>query len=377
MSPLAALFVAVVALYLIECVALVPEDALVLVEGRRGGWRIARRGFALGALRRRAVVLSLWPHRGALVLPAWPAAFTPDVLVFATETSSPTGSVPYSELLDLRADGAVVRWRTGMMNVQSPRRARRLVRILSKLRDAPEATRARAAEAAIDEIATTEQVQPRIEAYARAGRWPRVLGLTLWAHLFAIWPVTVGWLGVASAWRAVVLELVVLVALVCWSSARARRALCAEGGVVSSDDGFSLLTLALSPPAATRAVTQLSRDLIGDAHPLAVSLALCAQAEGAALAARAWRAARFGHRGDAGAADRWFSARWSVVLDRLIASTVGAERVATTPPREGESIGYCPLCWTQYSRLEGTCSDCTDVTLHAFSRGATADGIGA
>ena len=75
MSPLATLFVALVALYLLECLLIVPDDAHVLVEGRKGVWRLAGRAFALGAMRKRVVLLSPFaPHAAVLVVPAWKSA---------------------------------------------------------------------------------------------------------------------------------------------------------------------------------------------------------------------------------------------------------------------------------------------------------------
>jgi len=57
MSTIGALFLALVVLYLLECVVVVPDDALVLVEQRDRHWRVVDAGFALGARRQRPVLV--------------------------------------------------------------------------------------------------------------------------------------------------------------------------------------------------------------------------------------------------------------------------------------------------------------------------------
>src|SRR5438874_420380 len=90
MSALGALFVALIVLYLLECLVIVPDEALVLVEGWDGHWHTSSGGFALGALRRRAILASLLrPNAGVVVVPQWPVALSPTGMVIRDVHQSP------------------------------------------------------------------------------------------------------------------------------------------------------------------------------------------------------------------------------------------------------------------------------------------------
>ena len=370
MSPLATLFVAAIALYLVECLVIVPEDARVLVEMRRGQWRVARHGFGLGALRKRLVLLPpVAPHAAVLVLPAWSVTLAPSGFTFRDERGS-WRAARYEELDRVVAAAASVRWHDGSVATHSRRRAQWLARTLIALRDAPERSRVGLIETALEDVTSEERVRSRIDALRKESRRVRLSGVVLFAHLFLVWPALVRWLGISVVWPAILLELVVLELLVCWTYVRARHALAAPNG---DDHGTSVLTLALSPPAATRAATSLGRDLLGDVHPLAAALQLCGDADAKSLAARALREARFGVAGaEASASSRaseqqWFAERWRYCLETLLDRRVGLASIPSAPVRDGESGSYCPRCWTQYSASGGRCAECTDVALHAFA----------
>ena len=370
MSPLATLFVAVVALYLIECLVLVPEDALVLVEGRRGRWRVARHGFALGALRRRLTLLPpTAPHASVLVLPAWTVSLAPSGFGHRDERGA-SRSARNEELTRVGADGASVRWPGGAATLSSSRRAHWLARTLDALRATRDGARARAIESAIGELTDIAVARSRADELRSMVRSVRLFGVVLFAHLFVVWPAIVYWLGIGAVWPLILVELLVLEVLICRSYVRARRALAATGPAAG---GASVLTLALSPPAAARAAASLGRDLLGDMHPLTAVLTLCREEDARPLATRALREARFGAAGaehDAAALrteDEWFEARWTKALEGLVDRTVGLSSIANAPARDGESGSYCPRCWTQYASASGRCEECSGLALLAFA----------
>jgi hypothetical protein len=311
MSPLATLFVVVVALYLLECVLIVSEDALVLVEVRGGAWRIERRAFALGALRKRIVLLSPFaPQAAVLVVPEW-----------------------------------------------------RMARALVGLRDAAVRARAELIERALEDATSGERLRSRIATMRARTVRVRWLSVLLFVHLFAVWPALVYGLGIGAIWPAILTELVVLQFLICWSYVRARRALAAEGG-----QSTSVVIFALSPPAAARAMTALTRDLARDVHPVSAALHLCRADDALTVAAHARRAARFGRDAEHATPEaKWLAAQWERRLDALLEETVGLASVPNAPTHDGESQSYCPRCWTQYAASSGTCAECSGVSLVSFA----------
>ena len=315
MSPLATLFVVIVALYLLECLLIVPEDALVLVESRGGAWRIARRAFALGALRKRIVLLSpLAPHVAVLVVPPW-----------------------------------------------------RVGRALIGLRDAPARSHAELIDRALEDATSGERLRSRIAALRANTVRLRWLTVLLCVHLLVLWPALVYWLGIRDIWPAILVELVVLQILICWSYTKARRALAREGS-----HSTSIVIFALSPPAAGRAMTALTRDLAGDLHPVSAALRLCRAEDARTFGAHARRAARFGGEADqATPEEERFAPRWADRLDALLEETIGLASVPNAPTQDGESRSYCPRCWTQYTAANGTCAECSHVALVSFAPRAT------
>jgi hypothetical protein len=311
MSPLATLFVVVVALYLVECLLIVPEDALVLVEGRRGVWRVAGRAFALGALRKRIVLLSPFaPHVAVLVVPAWSMA-----------------------------------------------------RALVGSRDAGVRSRAESIERALDDATSGERLRSRIATMRASTARVRWLSVLLFVHLFVLWPALVYWLGLGAIWPAILTELVFLQLLICWSYVRARRALAADGG-----QSTSVVIFALSPPAAARAMTALTRDVASDVHPVSAALHLCRAEDALEVAARARRATRFGPDAEHATPEaKWFATQWARRLDAMLEETVGVAAVPNAPTHDGESQSYCPRCWTQYTASSGTCAECRDIALASFA----------
>jgi hypothetical protein len=366
MSALGALFVALIVLYLLECLVIVPDEALVLVEGWDGHWHTSSAGFALGALRRRAILASLLrPNAGVVVVPQWPVALSPTGMVVRDAHQSPR-VLRYATVGVVEVHDDALRCDAGTLTVYSRRRARWLARWIRVLREVPEAARGAVIDRALGEATNVDDIAGRVAAYRRSSRSLRLISATLAIHLFVAWPLLINWLGLQPIWIAILGELAIFVGIIAWLFVRARRTL---PGTETQDDVVPLVTLALSPPAAARAATNLTRDLLGDVHPLAATLALCRKAEAVALAASAQRdgpRAAPADAADAREIEAWFDTRWREHQARLIAQTVGTDSVPTAPAQDNVSGSYCPRCWTQYAEAAGRCADCEDVALVSF-----------
>jgi hypothetical protein len=105
MTALLELGAVLLALYLLECLALLPEGASLLVEGRRGRFRLARTSGALTLRGRRAWLAHPLPWRSALALAAPPAGDDDG----GHDADTPPAAV-LARLSELRRAGGSLRW---------------------------------------------------------------------------------------------------------------------------------------------------------------------------------------------------------------------------------------------------------------------------
>ena len=369
MSPVTTLFLVLVGSYLLECVILVPDEALVLVEGEVGRWRVLRAGIKLGALRKSAVLAGvLNPARITAMLPSWPLAMSPDGIAWL-DVNGVLCWRPFTALATLQVEGPVVRLTDGaVLLAHSARRARHLATVLTSLYEAREDARASLIEAELSRAMVLEVPRARLTDYHAASARLRMVSTVLFAHLFVAWPAIIAWLGLTRLWPYVVAELVVLVALTSWQFVRAHRALFVDVPL----DVPAFVGIMLSPAAALRATTVLARGLFATSHPMAVAGALCSSEDFVALTSRLARDLEFrtAHRAssvEARAVDAWFAARHRAALVSLASRVLDGRPFPSAPERESDrSRAYCPRCWTQYSTTDSNCMDCGGLPLRSF-----------
>jgi hypothetical protein len=370
MSPTAILFIVVAGIYLLDCFLLVPEDALVLAEGHAGRWRVATSGIALGAVRKRAVIAGVLSPGGTnVVLPPWSLAMSPQGIAWRDAEGGLQG-LPYESLDSVRSDDATVHLTSdAAITVHSRARARHLVTVLVKLRDAHQSARAalleRELSRALDESAVRD-----VWTKHRAATTPlRAVSIILFLHLFVGWPVVVAWLGLNPLWPYLLIELVFLLAVTVWQFVRLHRRLLTETRL----DVAELVSLALSPPAAVRAPTVLARDLFGSFHPLAVVADLGSPEHFALLASRLVRDLTYRAENDASnaralAVASWFASRQLAAVNALASRVLGGRLLPDAPEQERHgSTAYCPRCWTQFGSAEHACEGCGGLALKSFS----------
>ena len=370
MSPVTTLFLVLVGIYLLECVILVPDEALVLVEAGVGRWKVVRASIRLGALRKRAVLAGvLSPARIAVMLPPWPLAMSPEGIAWL-DVDGVLCWRPYSALATLEVEGSVVRLTDGaVLLAHTVPGARHLAAVLTSLYDAREDARASLIEAELSRAMSLEVPRARLTEYHAASARLRVVSTVLFAHLFIGWPAVIAWSGVTKLWPYVVAELVVLVALTTWQFVRAHRALFADVPL----DVAALVGIILSPAAALRATTLLARGLFATSHPVAVAGALCSGEDFTALTSRLtrdleFRTAHGPSSAEARAVEAWFTARHRAALASLASRVLDGRPFPRAPERESDrSRAYCPRCWMQYSTTDSTCIDCGGLPLRSFS----------
>jgi hypothetical protein len=370
MSPTAILLIVVVGIYLLDCFLLVPEDAIVLAEWRAGRWTVATSGIALGAVRKRAVIAGMLSPGGTnVVLPPWSLALSPKGIAWRDSEGS-LQWLPYENLDSVRSDDATVRLTSdASISVHSRARARHLVSVLVRLRDAHHSACAALLERELSRALDERVVREAWTTYRAATTPLRAVSIILFLHLFVAWPLVVWWLGLDLLWPYLFMELVLLLAVTVWQFVRLHRRLFAEAPL----DVAAIASLALSPPAAVRAPTVLARDLFGSFHPLAVVGALGSPEHFALLASRlvrdlAYREENSGSNAHALAVASWFASRQVAAVNALASRVLGGKPLPDAPEQERHgSTAYCPRCWTQFGSAELACEGCGGLALKSFS----------
>ncbi len=135
----------------------------------------------------------------------------------------------------------------------------------------------------------------------------------------------------------------------------------------------ALVSIALFPPNAVRAVDALSADLLARFHPLAISQAVGAP-DFQNFASETLRRLRFPKKlllhGESLAHDTEHRAFLSGCIERLITSAaLDPAKLVGPPVRDSLAANsYCPRCWAQYVPSLTRCTEC-DIATVAFASG--------
>lgn len=287
-----------------------------------------------------------------------------------------------------------------LVKARSPQAARRLARLLEKLRTTPEPARADAIRQALRATFDSGALRARLEAF---GRWDKRLRLpanVLFFYLFVLAP----WLCWTFSFRRVAWGLAAGLFLQTISLAflfrRAHRDLYPQ----ADDERFSpFCTMLLAAPSAIRAGEVLALPLLESFHPLAVATELGAQRDPSALerafrwfhplavprelappalthllAGRTLRDLRYPLLPDgpirdpaALACQEWFRSTFGEVVEEFVRRNgFDPEELLRAPrPREPVNRTYCPRCYAQFMLEQGTCPDCGGRELAPLATG--------
>ncbi len=367
------LLAVLVGLYLVECVSWLPRGVVIARPGPLGGTEFEglARAPAFGA--RAAAWTPPWrPDRGLFVTQPWPVCFSPQGVVPCAAAAFNPGPraeggarfVSWSELPSVAArEGDLFAGGERLARVGSPALAARLAALAGELRalagQAPEAEFSERIDRALDAALDGARTRDRALQFEEQTQSLRVLALALFLFLFAVVP-AVAWVrGLAAAWAPLLLGLIALMGTTAWELRRAHRVLFPEA---ASQRWRPVLTAALSPVSALRAIDVLAHDAFGDAHPAALAAALL-PAPRAEEQLRAWlRDARFpaepalpaGGDGAAAACVAWQRERERAALERRLAAC----GTVAGPPPGPRAVARCPRCLEEYTAPGFRCSDC-------------------
>jgi hypothetical protein len=369
MSELQILFAVFVVLYLLQCVAWVPQDCVAFRATLFSGWKQELEGFRLAAARIRGVPGNpLPPLRGVAVCQPPLVAVSP--LGAARYAAGSPAYLPFEGMREITVSGKDVRiGGNAFVSAGSPAEAARLAAWLENLRTMPEKKRAQAIEKRLAAALDFGKASERFAEFERATRILAWACTALFAYLFLFLPLIIDAVGLSRAWPVLLAVLVVMVGFIGWQFRRAHKQLHPEEG---DTRWTALMTIMLSPVAAIRANDVVLRDLFASFHPLATARVLCPPDEFRRVAAQTLRDITFpipattsGEEDPGAQCESWFRERLSAAIRRfLIAAELQAEALLAPPaPSSPHSVSYCPRCCQQYALPRGACADCGGVPL--------------
>ncbi|HEX5221363.1 MAG TPA: hypothetical protein VFZ59_17495 [Verrucomicrobiae bacterium] len=384
MSDVQLLFVVLAILYAWECLCWLRRGGVAFSSWLGRKW-VARHPAALAGNQNGGFVFAApMPPLGTLfVAHQLPLSFSPDgVLAFvAANVNSgwrPAQSgrfVPWSDVREARARGKKLLINGELLlHVATPGLARYLVSKIKRIAALRPDERVRAIQDLVQASLDVKAIEARRTDWHKQARPICWLANLLVVFSFGIVPALVWTLGFALTWLWLLLGLLGLALTTATWFARAHRGLYPD----ARDERFThTLTIALAPTSAMRAHDTLSRPLLETFHPLAVAsvllearafnefarrllidlrhpaLPLCPNEQPAALAAEN------------------FFRQTSLVSTETFLVRQGIEPAALCRPpvlSDESSRAYCPRCETQFTSVDGRCTDCGGLALVAFEK---------
>jgi hypothetical protein len=366
MRELLTLFPILFLVYVLQCIVAVPSATTVFLLDSSLRGRLLRNSWLLGSARYRWFLLNPFSTvSSAILVDPLPFSFISDsfgairAVEFVHTSSQGSVQFEFDAAPPQECSASLKQIVVGDNNVallQSEQTAERLAALITNLQSQPSAKRPAFIQRELRKMFSLETIRQRMELFSRA---TLILGsacFSLLLFLFILAPAAIYRLGLARIWPSLLAILVLFAFFILWAFRRAQRRLFPEKKKFGMQH---LLTIAVSPFAAIRAVDALAANLLEEFHPLALACVLLSEEKFRMFAERELRRTRF--------------VTHDVVLERAILDFLSSQKIdsqsllqppASTDPR---TRTYCPACLTQYVLEEGTCQDCGDVPLEKLS----------
>lgn len=386
-----ALYLTLVALYVIECATWVPRGAAAFVAdgSARGSDARASLKFPLRFLsnNRGGVVFGRFFPRSVatFVVPQWPVSLAKEgVLAWVAESleiserAHQTGSYrALSSIERVRADGRDVFVGADLfLTAVSPKLASRIAAAVDEIRALPAQKRQPAIDAHLASLFDVAAVRAKVADLFRATRWLGVASFTLAVIAFVFSPAAVIALGIEHVWPFVLGAVYLTTWLVASLFFRAHRRLSPD---LRSDRIGHVILLALLPLSAMRASDAIARTALHGFHPLAVAAALAPRDVFERFAGFLLRDLHNPRRPVCLSDDpeaQEVEASYRGALRRCVEDLIKREGLDAAamiaPPTLGEDEAsarrYCPRCRSLYGEDSEACEDCGGVPLLAIPR---------
>jgi hypothetical protein len=346
----------------LQCIAAALPDAVVFVLDSRLRGRLLSYSWLIGHPRYRLFLLNPFlPLSSVVYASGYPFSFLTDsggMILGVHFTSSVTaGSIDAgitfepSHRFTSRGKQLLV-GDSPVTTLHSEHSAAHLAAFLGKLQSMPPPKRFAFLDRELRRMFAVDTLRERLELFSRCTAFLNSLCFSLFLFLFLLAPGTIYRFGLHRAWPGLLLALVFYSLLILWAFRRARRRLYPQR---KNGDLQHLITIALSPFAAIRAIDPLAADLVEDFHPVAVASALLSEEHFLQFAEKELRRTKF--------------ITHDAILEKSIAAFLSGQKfdpqslLQPPAPADARSRAYCPACLTQYVIEEGTCDDCGGTSL--------------
>ncbi len=353
------LFITFAALYLIECLRLVPARASIAV-GRGSCWRLIR---PPQNLRGRGLGIILLPP-----LPPLPAHFHTTPWIFiphddhleVRDHEQTTARIDWPQLAPSHDEAALILKGVMTLRLHSPAAARDWCARLVEWRDADAGRRRdlflRDARQSLDTTAaekTARTLQRRVSTLNN-------IAAAILLACFGGITIVYRWLGEGTQlWIAL---LVLLAMQITQSIVFLRASKASDLGPAVPWRRCKALVIALLPHMSARAADHLCRVITNTPHPLSLR-AIMDDAAWKKLATTFWRDARF----RPGWQTRDELPPDAIALQRFFREQdIDTAALESPPEKTGSSLAWCPRCHTQFERADITCADCGGVALQEW-----------
>jgi hypothetical protein len=351
MSIYFVLLLAAAALYVLECVALSPEDCTALSATPRH-WTAAPSQALLGALHKRVVFSSLRPDRGISLTQSAPPLVSSDSLCLCNLDRRHDIALNNAQITaddhDVRASGKKI------LSMPSKQSAERMAQFFATLGRADPLERPGIVTQEMARLLDTHAVRRRIRILHVFARWIVFNSLALIAYT-----VTTAFMadrfGLRHAWP-LFFAILVLFAFSIFTYLRAHSALWPQEGL----PWRHIFPMVLAPPHALRAFDYLTRELCSEYHWLPVAKVSMDLDTARELTYQYWRQLTFPATWEKVTCPTAQNAlqEWRRIVLQFINTNYGEATEALDPPitLSGCTV-YCPRCRQQYTKAT-FCSDC-------------------
>lgn len=379
MSPTQELLLVAVGLYLLECLIIVPRNALLFAARGLAALRIIRADSLVGSVSHGGHLAMPLPPLGVVfVAEPWAIALSPKGICSlpdgcfggpASNSPVPEG-ISFDDLQKCTARGNQL-----CLNDQpyltcvSEYAAGAWCTLIRSVHAAPAADRAALIAAALRERCDAAEVALVATRAGAATGGIRLICNLLLVYLFGLAPAAIWRYGVVNTWLLLLLGLLPL-----WLGAVVAYHV-AHRGLYPARRGqrwLHMLTSTLLPIGAIRAVDAITRDALVGFHPAAIARALCRPDVHRAYLQELLADAIFSPPAPAdlgGEIRTWFRALLRRELGGLAhASGLTLDQLHAPPEADsGDCQRWCPRCRGQFVISAPECPTCPGVALRAFT----------
>lgn len=367
MNELLSLFPVLFLVYLLQCIGSVSGCTKVFLVDSRKKFRVLRHYWiAAGSQFRLFLLNPFLPSSSATCVDAFPFSFITDpsghISGVNFDTFGSGGLVDRCVTLDSphrfisRSKQLLVDY-SPVARLHSECRASQLANFLKELQTIPLHNRSAFLEEELRRTFALAEVKTRLENFSERTNFLSNACFSLFLFVFLVAPSAIYVFGLSRLWRGLLVGLVVYSTVILSAFRRARRDLHPQS---RQRDFQHLLTIAISPFAAIRALDLVAVDLFQGLHPVAVAFVVLPKENFLTFVGPELRKVKFLMK--------------DPILEQFLGKFLSSQNIevqtllAPPLPNDVHSLTYCPACLTQYVLEYGTCADCGGVRLEALPR---------